>query len=470
MAKIGVALSGGGYRATMWGIGALIYLADVGRHREVVAISSVSGGSVANGVVAHETDYRDGPGAEFADRVRPLIRHCAHTGLFFWGPSTNAYVRSLFVLGGAAAAVTLTGVVVTAVDGVRLLSGLLLVAGLLLSAGALLFFERRSAVVDTALARELFNRDGVATGLRDVRRSVDHVFCATELQSGDHFYLSPAFTYGYRFGTGGPGDLALSTAVQVSACLPGAFAVRRLPAARHYAAAGPNGSAAGPGGGDPAATAAELVLTDGGVYDNMADQWLTALADRARRADRPPAQYEVDEIVVVNASAGMTWRPLPRSRIPLVGELAALLRIKSVLYDVTTSHRRNTLVRWSERPAPEGAPVSALVHIAQSPYRVADAYAAAGDRWPERATRAKEVLDALGDDPRSRAAWQDLARRSSGTPTVLRKLGADTTTDLLFHAYTLAACNLHVLLGHPLPPALRDRQYFADLVGRRAGP
>ncbi|MFJ9949999.1 hypothetical protein [Kitasatospora sp. NPDC091207] len=463
MAKIGVALSGGGYRATMWGIGALIYLADVGRNREVVAISSVSGGSVANGVVAQETDYRDSPGPEFAGRVRPLIRHCAHTGLFFWGPSTNAYVRSLFALAGLACAVTLAGVAATAVDGIRVLSGVLLVAGLLLAAGALVVFERRSVVVDRALARVFFHRDGVATPLRDVRRSVDHVFCATELQSGDHFYLSPGFTYGYRFGTGAPGGLPLSTAVQVSACLPGAFAVRRLPTDPHR-------TAPGPAVADPAPAATQLVLTDGGVYDNMADQWLTALADRARRADRPPAHYEVDEIVVVNASAGMTWRPLPPSRFPLAGELAALVRVKGVMYDVTTSHRRNTLVRWSERRAADGEPVSALVHIAQSPYRVADAYAAAGDRWPERATRAKEVLDALGDDPAHRAAWQERTLRSSGTRTVLRKLGADTTTDLLFHAYTLAACNLHVLLGHPLPPALRDREYFAGLVGRRDGP
>ncbi|MFD0345964.1 hypothetical protein ACFQ0M_07520 [Kitasatospora aburaviensis] len=95
MARIGVAISGGGYRATMWGIGALLYLADTGRHKDVVAISSVSGGSVANGVVAHETDYRQDPGADFAERVRPLIRHCARTGLFFWGrPPTGTYARS----------------------------------------------------------------------------------------------------------------------------------------------------------------------------------------------------------------------------------------------------------------------------------------------------------------------------------------------------------------------------------------
>ncbi|MGW6915301.1 hypothetical protein ACWGB8_16005 [Kitasatospora sp. NPDC054939] len=462
MARIGVALSGGGYRATMWGIGALMYLADTDRHRDVVAISSVSGGSVANGVVAQETDFRRSPGPGFTQRVRPLIRHCAHTGLFFWGPATNRYVISLFALTGLAAATLLAGVAATAVDGLRVLSGSLLGAGLLLLAGALRYFQRRSVVVDRALARELFHRDGVPTALGDVRRSVDHVFCATELQSGDHFYLSPGFTYGFRFGTGIPGDLPLSTAVQVSACLPGAFAVRRLPTDRHRFAP--------PATSAPAVPASTLVLTDGGVYDNMADQWLLGLADRTRRAGGPPANGEVDEILVVNASAGMTWDPFPASRLPVVGELAALNRIRNVMYDVTTSHRRSNLVRSSELAAKSGGPVSVLVHIAQSPYRVADAYADATEFRPDaaaRAARAKEVLALLGDDPEHRAAWRDRADRSRGTKTVLRKLGADTTADLLLHAYTLAACNLHVLLGYPLPAALPDRQYFIDLVGPR---
>ncbi|MGW4896977.1 patatin-like phospholipase family protein [Kitasatospora sp. NPDC004240] len=460
MTSIGVALSGGGYRATMWGIGALMYLADAGKHRDVVAISSVSGGSVANGVVAHETDFRRDPGDGFARRVRPLIRHCAHTGLFFWGPSTNRYVISLFALTGIAGAVLLAGVVATAVDGLRALSGSLLGAGLLLLAGALFVFQRRSGVVDRALARELFHHDGVPTALGDVRRSVDHVFCATELQSGDHFYFSPGFAYGFRFGTGVPGDLRLSTAVQSSACLPGAFAVRRLPTARHRFVP--------PGTGVPAAPPATLVLTDGGVYDNMADQWLVGLADRVRRPGAPPAHGEVDEIVVVNASAGMTWDPFPASRLPVVGELAALNRVRNVMYDVSTSHRRSGLVRSSGAAARSGGPVSALVHIAQSPYRVADAYAGAGEFGPDaaaRAARAKEVLALLGDDAEHRAVWQDRADRSRRTGTVLRRLGADTTADLLFHAYTLTACNLHVLFGHPLPAALPDRGYFADLVG-----
>src|SRR5512132_3452679 len=46
--RIGVAISGGGYRAAAWGLGPLMYLADAGLHRRVVTASSVSGGSITN--------------------------------------------------------------------------------------------------------------------------------------------------------------------------------------------------------------------------------------------------------------------------------------------------------------------------------------------------------------------------------------------------------------------------------------
>ena len=62
MARIGVALSGGGHRATVWAW-VLPYLVDAGKHRDVVSISSVSGGSIANGVVAHTVEYADTTGS-----------------------------------------------------------------------------------------------------------------------------------------------------------------------------------------------------------------------------------------------------------------------------------------------------------------------------------------------------------------------------------------------------------------------
>ena len=75
-----------------------------------------------------------------------------------------------------------------------------------------------------------------------------------------------------------PGDLPLAVAVQCSACLPGAFPPRaldntgnaafQLPALRHDRPGFP--------------TAVErLVVNDGGVYDNMADQWEQGYRERA---------------------------------------------------------------------------------------------------------------------------------------------------------------------------------------------
>ena len=45
---------------------------------------------------------------------------------------------------------------------------------------------------------------------------------------GDAVYFTPRMVSGYRLGFGTPGDLPLSTAVQCSACLPGAFPPRVL--------------------------------------------------------------------------------------------------------------------------------------------------------------------------------------------------------------------------------------------------
>src|SRR5258706_8560104 len=48
---IGLALSGGGYRAMVFHVGALIRLNEVGILRKIKRISSVSGGSITAGVL-----------------------------------------------------------------------------------------------------------------------------------------------------------------------------------------------------------------------------------------------------------------------------------------------------------------------------------------------------------------------------------------------------------------------------------
>lgn len=422
----------------MWGLGPLLYLVDAGKHAEVGALSSVSGGSILNGVVAHEVDYAQTDRTEFDSHMVNLVSNVADSGLFFWARATNGYVFSVFVLLGGGLVAVLSGVVLVALGGLTWAAGGVLLVGALLLWLAAVWFERRSLVVDRALARDHFTSHGRPTSLSAVARSVDQVMCATELQSAEHLYLAPGFTYSYRLGVGQATDTQLSTAVQASACLPGAFAPRRLLSSRlGFPVAGKDRD--------------EVVLVDGGVYDNMADEWLVGLSARLARNPAPPVRCrDVDEVVVVNASSASGWTPMRRLRLIVWSELSTLLRVSSVMYQVTTERRRNSLVHdWDMAQRGGRGQRGALVQISQSPFTVADKYTNS-TAWPDRAERAREVVALLGDSPEERHRWRDIAEHNDAVPTVLRKLGRRDTLGLLEHSYVLAMCNLHVLLGYPL--------------------
>lgn len=456
MIKIGLALSGGGHRATVWALGVLLYLVDAGMNRNVGTISSVSGGSIANGVLAHSVDFAETDPEHFRTAIRPALTHVARDGLFFWGRQTNAYLVATLGSLTAGAVLVVAWPVAAAVTGATELPPAVHVAGgaglFLLLLGSWLF-SRRSVVVERALARVHF---GGSPGprLADVRRRTEHVFCATELQSGYHVYLAPAFVHSYAFGTGAPADLTLAAAVQCSACLPFAFAPRRLPAGRHHFAVPPGGPV----------PPRHLVLSDGGVYDNMADQWLVGLPDRVRRnAGLPIRTTRLDHQVVVNAGGTNRLRGMRAATLPFIGDLLTLRRVNDILYAGTTSHRRQQLVRAGDSAAHTGeGPLTALLQTTQTPYVVAEALAGGTD---ERAGRAREAVAHLARyDPYGASEWARRAAANASVPTVLRRLGTGTTVNLLEHAYLTAMYGTHVLLGYPLltPPA---RESFEALVG-----
>ena len=55
--KVAVAISGGGYRASAWGLGVLWALVNCSVNRDVTMISSVSGGSLTNAHAAQSTPF-----------------------------------------------------------------------------------------------------------------------------------------------------------------------------------------------------------------------------------------------------------------------------------------------------------------------------------------------------------------------------------------------------------------------------
>lgn len=437
MSRIGVALSGGGHRAALFGLGVLLYLADAERNRSVTSVASVSGGSLTNGFVAQSLDYSHATPAEFHDVARKLARQLVKCGTLWAKPFTWAYLALL----GLAALVAVVGVwflpVALPLRVILFFVGLVVVSWI---AGW------RGAVCVRAFASSLLNRDGRATRLREVHQEVDHVICAADLHWGEHVYFSGRFVCAYRYGWGVPGDVALAEAVHASAAYPGGFPARWFATNEHGFQA--------PGDGR-APDVRALALVDGGAYDNMADEWGLGVAERNRRwAALEPGLAEPDELVVVNSSGPLDFRPLGRLRLPLLGEALTLKRDIDLLYDTTTSVRR----RWLFDTFVAGRTLKgAIVQISQSPFRVPKRFLASGG---EEAARAQAVLAALGG---TEDEWDERVNRTRRVKTTLSRIPAPLAADLLYHGYMLAMANLHVVLGHPLvqaPPA----SWFAELV------
>jgi hypothetical protein len=292
----------------------------------------------------------------------------------------------------------------------------------------------------------LFRLDGRSTRLGSIHDGLDHVFCATDLHAGEHVYFSGRFVYSYRFGLGVPSDLKLSAVVQSSAAFPGAFPATWLPTKRHRFEGGAQ---------KEAKATRRMALVDGGVYDNMADQWAQGMGSRRKRPGSAPHDFrEADELIVVNASAGLDWGRLRGLRLPGLGELLTLLRDKSVLYDNGNSLRRQALFRQFVQAQGDGCGLrGALVHIPQSPFRIPSSFAKGEGPSAERAHAALEKLVGDADPETVEAWWADTARANSAVPTTLAKLDPETASLLLRHAYVLAMVNLHVILAYPLRDA-----------------
>lgn len=445
--KIAIALSGGGHRASLFGLGVLLYLTDVGRNSDVVSVSSVSGGSLTNAWLAQRGDYSRLTPEELESRVvRPFARRVAEVGTLWAAWTTWVYIVTLVVVLVAVFAlwwlpVDLVWRKISFVSG---LVGCGVLAGL------------RGRVCALALRKTLYSADGSPTLLREIERdNVQHVICATDVRAGHHVYFSGGFVCSYRLGWGYPAEFRLADAVQTSAAFPGGFPPRWLATKQHSFV----------GGAQPAPRF--MVLSDGGVYDNMAEQWPIGVPSRKRRwPAHSDALREPNTLVVVDASGPMRWAKVRRLRIPAIGEVFALLRVIRVLYDKTTATRRISLVDRFDRAVRDGRGLEgALVMINRSPYRTAGYFSEQTEAWPERAKRAARVLEVLGDE--NRETWEHLAKENSRVNTTLSRLGSEVAAGLLFHGYVSAMANLHVILNFPLmsvPSSDRFRRLVAKQV------
>ncbi|MEO5825122.1 MAG: patatin-like phospholipase family protein [Gemmatimonadales bacterium] len=428
--SISIALSGGGHRASLFGLGALMYVVDAGRAKDVTSIASVSGGSLTNGVIAQSLDFQATDSSSFENEVvRPLASRIANRGTVFSAAITRAYIGVL-----------LAGLVIVLAPFVMLERsvGDRLAVSLLLIAIWGWPFGLRSRICSLAFRTTLFAPGGRTTLLRNIKKRVTHVFCATELRTAQSLYFSGDFVYAHAMGVGIPDDIPLHEAVQASANFPGGFPPLRLPASRHQF----NGT---PDLTHPDESVRELVLSDGGVYDNMADQWALGFSNRTRLRTAIPDLKAPRQLVVVNASARVPWLPVRFLRIPWIGEISGFFRTVGVLYVNTTNVRRQVIVASYDprHPKDAGKVPGVLIQITQSPFQVANSFA--DECVPEVRARAEAVIAAL--DPATESAWNQIAAQNAAVGTTLFKLGQDVSARLLYHGYMTAMCNLHVIYG-----------------------
>lgn len=216
---VAVALSGGGFRATLTGLGVLQLLADCGLLGNVRYSSSVSGGSVANGLFAHHYDElaREGFSGEAFARivVEPCIERIAGSSF------TRKLVGNVWRIVGPK----------TRVD-------------VLADSMANWFFGRKLLAETPAGCRFVFNAANLTTGVR---------FTLEREIVGDYVsgHVETSTT-----------SLRLADAVAASAAFPIAFNPMHL-----------KGLDLPCGAGRP------VKLQDGGVYDNMGLEAIDGLDD-----------------------------------------------------------------------------------------------------------------------------------------------------------------------------------------------
>src|SRR5829696_7148427 len=90
--QIAVALSGGGHRACVFALGALLYLAEAGMGRQVTSIASVSGGSLANSAIGSRLDFRAANPDDVENAVGAVARRISSLPMTLSGGTKRAYL------------------------------------------------------------------------------------------------------------------------------------------------------------------------------------------------------------------------------------------------------------------------------------------------------------------------------------------------------------------------------------------
>ena len=317
--RYALAVSGGGYRAMLYHVGALAKLNDAGMLADVAVVSSVSGGSIAAGMLA-----RAWPALEFEEREVAGARIRVARNF------EAQVARPLFALAG------------TSIDvGAALAS--------LFPGGSA--SDRIADDYDAVLfGGELLSDVEAKVSAGPIALPAPHfIFNATSLQTGELWQFRPRAMGGSVVGWTEPGDVRLAQAVAASSAFPpflsplyltlsGAETRRwrncNLESFVH--ATDPDlhtGRSLAPG--SEASFRDEILLTDGGVRDNLG---LVAV-EQINRKRNDDARKELDVLV---SDAGRSFGPEEK---PYTNWLVQTYRVLQIATNEPDLLRIETLVR-----------------------------------------------------------------------------------------------------------------------------
>lgn len=214
--KIGLCLSGGGYRATIYHLGALIRLNELGYLARISEVASVSGGSITAGLLALRWKNLD---FDTSGRAKNFHQEVAFPLLRVVGIGIDLRAILYSFLPGCTAADSIAG----------------------------------------AYDRYLFN----GASLQDLSDTPRFTFMATNLQTGSGWRFFKGYAADYRVGIIEKPDLALSRVVAASSAFPPLLSPVTIDFTGQRVKATVGADLHRPPYTEHA------VLTDGGVYDNL---------------------------------------------------------------------------------------------------------------------------------------------------------------------------------------------------------
>lgn len=239
--RIGVCLSGGGFRASFYALGALRYLAEGGHLPRVDVISAVSGGSIAAASVADGWTRFLAGGADLDAFMREIDEP-------FRKPVTTKNLRSRWI--GSSLVPRPGG---------------------------------RGAALGRTLQKHLYR----ARRVSDLPSKPQVIFTSTDLGVGRAFRIAHDFAGSYDCGyvEPAPDSLPLGISVVSSAAFPASLTVVTLRNSDLRLPKAPD----------------KLRLHDGGVYDNLGLEWFQGWGS----ATRPASALNPPFKIVVNASGAL---------------------------------------------------------------------------------------------------------------------------------------------------------------------